>query len=161
MSRLDSFIRRMEAQRTCLNWAVEAIAPIPGPVFEIGLGNGRTYDHLREILPGRDIYVFEQILKAHPASVPPENRLYLGDAAETIPRAVAEIAARAALMHYDIGIGDDAVNADLAGRMAPLMADALAPGGIVVANIAIPVDRWTRLPEPEGVRRERYFLYRG
>jgi hypothetical protein len=161
MSRLDSFIRRMEAQRTCLNWAAAAIADVPGPVFEIGLGNGRTYDHLREILPDRDIYVFEQLLKAHPSCIPPDDRLYLGDAAEMLARAAREIGAKAALMHYDIGIGDDRVNADLAERMAPAMAAALAPGGVVVANIAIPVDAWTRLAEPDGVRRDRYFLYRG
>ncbi len=60
MSRLDSFIRRMLAQRACLNWAAEAVAGIAGPVLELGLGNGRTYDHLRELLPEREIYVFER-----------------------------------------------------------------------------------------------------
>ncbi|MEO1225422.1 MAG: class I SAM-dependent methyltransferase [Pseudomonadota bacterium] len=85
MSRLDSFIRRMKAQRACLDWAAQAIADLPGPVFELGLGNGRTYDHLREILPSRDIYVFEQVIKAHPNCIPPDDRLFLGDAIEQLP----------------------------------------------------------------------------
>ncbi|MGH6887075.1 MAG: class I SAM-dependent methyltransferase, partial [Geminicoccales bacterium] len=49
MSRLDSFIRRLEAQRACLDLAAARIADLPGPVLELGLGNGRTYDHLREL----------------------------------------------------------------------------------------------------------------
>jgi hypothetical protein len=52
-SRLDSFIRRLEAQRACLDWAAQEIAAVPGEVVELGLGNGRTYDHLRTRLGGR------------------------------------------------------------------------------------------------------------
>ena len=47
MSRLDSFIARMQAQRDCLNYLKPVIAAVPGPILEVGLGNGRTYDHLR------------------------------------------------------------------------------------------------------------------
>ena len=64
MSRLDSFIRRMQGQRDCLNRAAELIAGIPGPVLELGLGNGRTYDHLKEILPDREIFVFDRRIAA-------------------------------------------------------------------------------------------------
>ena len=32
-----------------------------GPVIELGLGNGRTYDHLRERLPGRRIIAFDRV----------------------------------------------------------------------------------------------------
>ena len=60
MSRLDSFIRRLEAQRACLNRAAALISGIDGIVLELGLGNGRTYDHLRELFPDRDIYVCER-----------------------------------------------------------------------------------------------------
>ena len=51
MSRLDSFIRRLEAQRACLDRAAELIRDIDGHVLELGLGNGRTYDHLRGLFP--------------------------------------------------------------------------------------------------------------
>ena len=66
MSRLDSFIARMKAQRDCLNFLKPEIDRLPGPLFEVGLGNGRTYDHLRTLFPGRDIYVFERKVAAHP-----------------------------------------------------------------------------------------------
>ena len=60
MSRLDSFIRRLQAQRACLNEAVAQIRGVEGFVLELGLGNGRTFDHLREICPDREIYVFDR-----------------------------------------------------------------------------------------------------
>lgn len=51
MSRLDSFIRRLQAQRDVLDWAADGVEDRAGLVLELGLGNGRTYDHLRERLP--------------------------------------------------------------------------------------------------------------
>jgi len=161
MSRLDSFIRRMMAQRACLDWAAQSVSGLPGPVFELGLGNGRTYDHLREIMPDRDIYVFEQVIKAHPNCIPPDDRLFLGDAVDLLPKARQRLGEGAALIHTDLGTGDDVANRALAARLAAPLAAALRPGGIVLANIEIPVADWTRLPEPEGVQKDRYFIYRG
>ena len=85
MSRLDSAIRRLQAQRSCLDDAARRIAGLPGIVFELGLGNGRTYDHLREVLPDREIYVFERRVAAHPDCVPPDDKLFLGNVEETLP----------------------------------------------------------------------------
>ena len=65
MSRLDSVIRRLAAQRACLEAAARLIAELPGPVLEVGLGNGRTFDHLREILPGREIFALDRRIAAH------------------------------------------------------------------------------------------------
>lgn len=55
MSRLDSMIRRLQAQRATLEHAAERVSEHEGVALEFGLGNGRTYDHMRHILPGRDI----------------------------------------------------------------------------------------------------------
>jgi hypothetical protein len=65
MSRLDSFIRRLTAQRDILNHVCAAVAAMDGPVLELGLGNGRTFNHLREKLPGRRIIAFDRALAAH------------------------------------------------------------------------------------------------
>ena len=104
MSRLDSFIARMQAQRDCLNFLKPAIDALPGPILEVGLGNGRTYDHLRSLFPGRDIYVFERTVAAHPDCIPPDDRLFLGEANESIPRAVRPGGKRWALRRID-GVG--------------------------------------------------------
>ena len=91
MSRLDSFIRRLEAQRACLEYAAGQIRDLPGPVLELGLGNGRTYDHLRELLPEREIFVFERAVNAHPDCIPDPAHLILGDVRATLPQARARL----------------------------------------------------------------------
>ena len=160
MSRLDSFIRRMQAQRTCLDWAAQAIAGLPGPILEVGLGNGRTYDHLRERLPDRDIYVFDRRVAAHPSSAPPDDRLFLGDVLETLPQAQSRFGRTVALIHTDLGTGVAEPDGELHSKVAPLFAKLLLDGGIVIANHPLMVTTWDRLTEPHGVKPGRYFLYR-
>ena len=160
MSRLDSFIRRVTAQRDCLNAAIELIAGVPGPVLELGLGNGRTYDHLRELFPDREIFVFDRRVAAHPDCIPDERHLMLGDIAETLAGALARIGARAALAHCDMGTGDRSANARLAATVAPTLSTLMAPGGVVISDQEYRAGGWTPLPLPPGVRPGRYFINR-
>lgn len=160
MSRLDSFIRRLEAQRRCLNHAADLVAALDGPVIELGLGNGRTFDHLRSLLPDRVIFAFDRQLAAHPLSVPNGDFFVLGDFAITLPAACERIGGQAALCHADIGSGDEVASAALAQSIAPMIDRLMATGGIVLGDQPMTVERWTPLPLPEGVERNRYFLYR-
>jgi hypothetical protein len=160
MSRLDSFIARMQAQRDCLNFLKPAIAALPGPILEVGLGNGRTYDHLRDLFPGRDIYVFERKVAAHPDCIPPDDRLFLGDADKTIPLAARKLGAVAALIHTDLGTGDHAANTAMGKWLGPALDTLAASGCWILANQPLEVARWQRQPEPPGVPKDRYFLYK-
>ena len=160
MSRLDSFIARMQAQRDCLNALKPLIDPLPGPILEVGLGNGRTYDHLRQLFPGRDIYVFERKVAAHPDCIPPDDRLFLGEARESIDRAARQLGAVAALIHTDLGTGDHAANTAMGAWLGPALDRLAAPGGYLLSNQPLAVARWRRLPEPLGVPKDRYFLYK-
>ena len=160
MSRLDSAIRRLQAQRSCLDAAAALVAGLPGPVLELGLGNGRTYDHLREILPAREIFVFERQVAAHPASVPDERHLILGDFRHTLKQAMDRLPAGAALAHADIGTGEAAHNARLAAAIAAPLAALMAPGGVIVADQDLGAAAGTPLALPDGVPAGRYFLYR-
>lgn len=160
MSRLDSFIRRMQAQRDCLNHIATLLGGMGGPILELGLGNGRTYDHLRQLFPDRDIYVFDRRIAAHPDCIPPPERMFLGDVAQTLVRARDALGASAALIHSDLGTGDSAANAELGRWLGPALDALLAEGGYVVANQPLQVGRWQRLADPPGVARDRYFLYR-
>lgn len=170
MSRLDSVIRRLEAQRACLGLAADLIDgrgggnPIDGVVLELGLGNGRTYDHLREILPDRAIYVFDRQLAAHPDCRPDTDHLFLGEMAETLPQAAAHFPARAALVHLDIGSGDVAeTERNKCGVESPLL-ELLAKGGVVVSDQPLPglagAGGIAALALPPGIPDGRYFLYR-
>jgi hypothetical protein len=160
VSRLDSFIRRLEAQRACLDHAARLVAALPGPVLELGLGNGRTYDHLREHLPDRTILVFDRRVAAHPGCIPPAERLILGDLRETLAAAKPRLAASAALAHMDVATGDAAASLALAMTLAPLLAPLMRPGAVVVSEPPLEVAGWTALDLPGGVTPERYHLYR-
>jgi hypothetical protein len=160
MTRLDSAIRRLTAQRDLLDWAAGDVAPT-GLVMELGLGNGRTYDHLRARLPGRDIYVFERSPAAHPASTPPPDRLVVGDIFDTLPIFIARFGAgSAALIHTDIGSGNEDENLLLARRLSPLLDTLLQPGGLLLADRAFEMPNCADICSETGVSKGRYFVYR-
>ncbi|HZE45384.1 MAG TPA: class I SAM-dependent methyltransferase [Xanthobacteraceae bacterium] len=160
MSRLDSFIRRLEAQRACLNHAAALIAGLDGAVLELGLGNGRTYDHLRSLFPSREIYVCERQIAAHPDCVPPPERLILGDMRETLPASLARLGGRVALAHLDVGTGDAAANRILAAELLPLVLPLLCIGGVLVSDPPLAAADLEALPLPDGIAPGRYHLYR-
>src|SRR3546814_3471174 len=106
VSRLDSALRRLQAQRDCLGLAVRLVRDLPGPVFELGLGNGRTYDHLREACPDREIYVFDRQVAAHADCIPDAEHLFEGPVEDTLDRVHDRFAGSVALAHADLGSGD-------------------------------------------------------
>jgi S-adenosyl-L-methionine methyltransferase len=160
VSRLDSFIRRLEAQRACLDRAAALIAELPGLVLEFGLGNGRSYDHLRERLPSRDIYVLDRQVAAHPACIPPADRLLLGDFRDTAPAAARRFAGQAALIHADLGSGDEAASRALAELLRPHWQALLRAGGILVSDQPAAASGLVALGLPAGVAPGRYFFFR-
>ena len=160
MSRLDSFIRRLEAQRACLNHAAGLVAALPGNVLEFGLGNGRTYDHLRETLGGRDIYVFERKVAAHPDCIPPDDQLFLGDFLDSLPKAIAQLGQATALANLDIGSGDEEASKRLARAMLPFVLQLLKPSAILISDQPVEDPALAPLPLPTGIKPGRYFLQR-
>ena len=160
MSRLESAIRRLQAQRACLDWAVSEIADVPGPILELGLGNGRTYDHLRRRLPGRRIYVFERKVAAHPDCTPDDQHLFEGDFRDTLLAASSRIGQAAAMAHCDIGSGDRNLTAQLAEFVGPALVPHLAPGAIICTDQSFSVPELQAVNLPQGVAPGRYHLYR-
>jgi hypothetical protein len=160
MSRLDSLIRRLEAQRACLDAAAALVRGLPGPVLELGLGNGRTYDHLRRILPEREVFVFDRQVDVEPGLAPEPDHLFLGDIRTTLPAARVRFGRSVALVHSDIGTGDAALNAVLAAFVAAALPALLRPGGAVVSDQDLGAAGFAPLPLPAGVPRGRYFMYR-
>ena len=63
MSRLNSMMRRLAAQADGIEWSLDHIKDVPGDVLEMGLGNGRTYDHLRELIKDRRIFVMDRAMR--------------------------------------------------------------------------------------------------
>ena len=160
MSRLDSFISRLKAQRACLELAADLVAGLDGDVLELGLGNGRTYDHLRCLFPHRKIYVCERTVAAHPDCVPPSQFLLLGDMRETLPAVRARLADHVALAHLDPGNGEIAASKALADHLAPLIVPLLQLNGLLVSEPAVTADELRALPLPDWIEPGRYNLYR-
>jgi hypothetical protein len=158
-SRLDSAIIRLMTLRICLDWAAAETHRRPGPVMEFGLGNGRSYDHLRKRLPGRDIHVFDRHVAAHPDCIPPADRLWLGDFRATAPAAVQRFAGQVALIHGDVGSGEEAASQALAGELAPWWAALLQDQGLLVSDQPILAGEFGLLELPGG-EAGRYFLAR-
>ena len=157
MSRLDSMLRRFTAQRDGLNWAAAEITEVAGDVLDMGLGNGRTYDHLRETLPDRRVWVIDRVLQCHPSCVPPEEDFLQGEAVPMLERLEVE-GHKIVLAHYDFGFGVKEQDVAEAAAMSPVIASVMAKGGIVVSGQ--PLVGFEELSGPEGIPEGRYLFYR-
>lgn len=160
MSRLDLFIDRMVSQRACLDFAIDDTAAMNGPVFELGLGNGRTFHHMRERIQGRDIYVFERAVGSHPDSTPDEEFTILGDVRETLAQTLQKMGPVASLIHADLGGHNRAKNDAFARLVSPLVEPMLAKGGLMVASDRMYFETLKEVALPEGAVPERCFIYR-
>ena len=148
MSRLESMRRRLTAQIDGLNWAIAQVADIEGDFLDLGLGNGRTYDHLREYAPGRRIWVIDRVLKPHPSCIPPEEDFLLGEA-EPMLEKLAALRARIALAHYDFGYGVKAEDVAEGARLSTYIASVMAPRGLIVSQQ--PLVGFTQINGPDTI----------
>ena len=160
MSRLDSVLRRLQAQRDCLDLAVRLVRDLPGPVFELGLGNGRTYDHLRERCPERDIFVFDRQVAAHADCIPDAQHFFEGSIEETLDSAHRRFAGHVALVHADLGSGQPVRDACTAAMLSTKLGWFMAPGGVIASDQELYLSAAEAVALPAGVPPGRYFLYR-
>lgn len=157
MSRLDSMLRRFTAQRDGLNWAAEEIRNQTGDVLDMGLGNGRTYDHLREILPNKRIWVIDRVLQCHPSCIPPEQDFLEGEAGPMLERLIRQNA-RIALAHYDFGFGIKDQDVAEAAKLSPLISQVMVSGGMIVSGQ--PLVGFEQVRGPDSIAEDRYLFYR-
>lgn len=152
-------IERLSTQRACIDYGLSRIGSLPGPVLELGLGKGRTYDYLRRNAGGREIYVFDRAVHAPDDCVPEPDYLTLGDFRDTLPAFLARGGAKAALVHADFGSEDAARDRRLAAELAELLTPLVQPGGLVLADRELPARGWTSLPLPQAAGNWPYFIY--
>jgi hypothetical protein len=160
LTRLDKLLFRLEAQHICLEWAFREIEGRPGVIFEMGLGHGRTYDHMRVHLPGRDIYVLDREIDCFDDCIPPDDRLLLGDIAETLTAAVPRFGGKVVLAHADLGSYTEEHNTAMSAKLSRHLPPVLAPGAIVLSDLPLELPGAPPQPLPQGAREGRYFLYR-
>lgn len=159
MSRLTRMIARLTTQQACIELAARLIAERPGIVLEIGLGKGRTLDHMREMMPEREIFAFDRFVHAPKAAVPDADHLFLGDFRDTLAEPPAALRGRAVFVHADIGSENREADAVLAPIVADLLAGWLQPGAIVATDREMKRPGWQPLPDLRAMPWP-YFIYR-
>ena len=158
-SLLERMIARLTTQRDFLGEAARLIENVDGPILEVGLGKGRTYDHLRRLMPARTILAFDRVLHAPARATPPTANLILGDFADTLPATAARLGRVAAFAHADFGSPDRDHDARQALWLGPLLQKLVRQGGIVVTDRELVVEGWSQVaitPKPPWP----YFLWR-
>ena len=165
MSHLDSHIRQKIAQRDAINLAARWLADRDGLIVEFGLGNGRSYSHLVERFPGREVFCFDRRDAAHPRSRPPADHFYPGEFAEMLAdrRVHARFAGRVIFLHVDVGCGgpeDDVLPELIVERTHGW----LVPGAVVLSDQDLTLAPALRLEQVdtrgEVEHAERYHVYR-
>ncbi|HKU07305.1 MAG TPA: class I SAM-dependent methyltransferase [Bradyrhizobium sp.] len=160
ISRLERLLFRIDAQHKSLGWAFREIEAIPGLVFELGLGHGRTYDHMRRHLPEREIFVFDREIDCFADCRPDDGHLVLGQLAETLPASAARFGGKAILVNSDVGTYDEAYNVAVAELVSRHLPPLLAPGAIVLSDLPLTLAGSKPVRLPPGARDERFFIYR-
>ena len=151
MSQLDLHIEQKIAQRDSIDLAARRLAGRPGWVIEFGLGRGRSYAHLVERFPDREIFSFDRHHAMDPRGPrPPTARLILGDLAAVLADASvqARFRAQVILAHLDLawGEGDDATVHRL---VLERTREWLLPGAWILSDRAVPLDpAWGLVPVP-------------
>jgi hypothetical protein len=165
MSRLDSHIHQKIAQRDSINLAARWLAEEEGVIVEFGLSTGRSFSHLRERFPGREIFCFDRLDKSLPQSRPPAGHLFLGEFTDLLadPAVHARFAGRVILAHIDIGCGgpeDEVMPEFVMDRIHRW----LRPGAIVLSDQDLtlaPAWQLERIDTTAEVEHaDRYYAYR-
>ena len=126
----------------------------------MGLGHGRTYDHLRTHLPDRDIYVLDREIDCFDDCIPPDDRLILGDIDDTLAAAAQRFPRQVILAHADMGTYIEERNITMRAVLSRRLPPVIAPQGIVLSDMPLKLEGMRPLPLPAGAREGRYFLYR-
>ncbi|MGL4728373.1 MAG: class I SAM-dependent methyltransferase, partial [Bosea sp. (in: a-proteobacteria)] len=134
LSRLEITLFRLQAQHACLGWLFSQIKDMPGIVLELGLGHGRTFDHLRRHLPERDIYVFDLENAAYEDCQPDPRFLMLGQIEQTLPQLYKDHAGKVVLANSDIGSFSAEHSRANAAMMERTLPPLIMPGGFVMSD---------------------------
>ncbi len=165
MSRLDMHICQKIAQRDFLNLAAQWLARSEGTLVEFGLSSGRSYSHLVEHFPGREIFCFDRLDKTHPLSRPPADHLILGEFTDLLqnPALQARFAGRVILVHIDIGCGEP-VDDWMPEFVLDRMHGWLKPGAVILSDQDLTLAPAWRLDRVDATGQveyaDRFFCYR-
>jgi hypothetical protein len=158
MSRLDDLICRFSAQKATLDMATEAVRSKQGLVVELGLGSGRTFDHLRKRLPNKRIFTFDYAVNTHPGCEPLQDQLILGPIEETLAGFTKQHQGEVVLIHVDLGTKDLIRDQQLMTRLSPYIDKLVMSAGYIVSDRELKISRFEPI-EPNLLMGWPYYLY--
>jgi hypothetical protein len=150
MSRLDFHIEQKIAQRDSIDLAARRLAGRPGWVVEFGLGRGRSYSHLAERFPDREIFCFDRELATVPGWGPPPERVVVGELATVLadPAVHARFRNRVILAHLDLAWADS-TDTRVHRLVIDRTRDWLRPGAWILSDRAVALEsEWGLTPVP-------------
>lgn len=153
---LERALYRLRAQHATLGAALARLSGGCPLVWEVGLGKGRSYDHLRRALPGASIFAFDRALVSVPDCTPPDDRMMIGDLAATLPQLAVAHRARVALAHIDLG--GDPPSAETRAALERWLPVAMAPQGLVAAGTPLDLANAQPLELPAAAAAGGYAL---
>ena len=161
MSRLEEFTNRFLSQAAAINEAAEHLTDVPGVIIELGLGKGRTFDHLRERFPDREIYVFDRELSCEQEYAPPHKYRVFGDIRKTLPSFCNRFHGQVAFAHSDIGTKDRQKDAPLTQFVVSQLTQLLTlEGALLASDRPMEAEQWHELPLLPEFKVWRYHMYR-
>lgn len=160
ITRLEKTYYRLQAQILCFDWAFDQIESTPGVIMEIGLGLGRTYQHIKSHLPDREMIVFERDVHSYEDCTPPENEIILGDFTATLVENTDRYKGKVALINSDVGSFDKQSNREKAALLSRLLPPYLGNNAIVLSDLELTLQGCTVLTLPGNARKDSYHLYR-
>ena len=160
MSRLEEFTNRFLSQAAAINHAATMLTDVPGIIVELGLGKGRTFDHLRERFPDREIYVFDRELSCEKEYAPPPEYWVFGEIRETLPAFCDKFKGKVAFAHSDIGTRDRQKDMPLTNFVVSQLRVLLTQDRAMLASDRpMESDQWRELPLLPEFNAWRYHLY--
>ncbi len=153
---LERTLYRLSAQYATLGLALKALGPRTGVVYEVGLGKGRSFDHLRRALPQCEIFGFDRRQTSVPDCTPEGDRLVLGDVAQTLPQMAERHRGQVVLAHVDLGGAGDKATASTLSEHLPAL---LAPGAVVASDVALALAGAREVDVPPPAAAGGFHLY--
>lgn len=135
MSRLEEMVARYTSQRDILNFSLDMIPVGEGLIgIELGLGSGRTYDHLREKLPEMQIFTFDRKCEIHPRIQHPGKYFIEGEITSTFPAFAKKHKDAASFVHIDLGTSQKEQDQKLYQELEPSIREILIQDGLLISD---------------------------
>ncbi len=160
VSRLEKTSARLQSQIACLGWVFRQIKDMPGLVFELGLGRGRTYDHMRFHLGNRRILTFDREIVPIEDCRPPDDSIIEGELAQTLPEFAARHAGQVVLSNSDLGSYTKRHNETMTRLINAELPPAIASGGFVLSDLPLDMPGFEEVPLPSGAVEGHYRIFR-